>query len=90
MQEIVSVSTLTASVADLGSGAFLPPDQDGKTQIQDRGIVENILDLTFRTCYQFLGFKALKLGAGILLILDPSGMEKVRSGINIPYQTKDI
>jgi hypothetical protein len=47
VQEIVSVSTLTASVADLGSGAFLPPDQDGKTQIQDRGSGMNIPDLTF-------------------------------------------
>ncbi len=77
MQEIVS--TLTASVADLGSGAFLPPDQDGKTQIQDRGSGMFIPDLIFRTYYQYLGLKTLKLGSGILLTLDP-GWKKLDPG----------
>jgi hypothetical protein len=49
VQEILSVSKLTANVADPGSGTFCPLDQDGKTQIHDQGSGMNIPDLIFRT-----------------------------------------
>jgi hypothetical protein len=50
---------------------FAPGSGWKKTQIQDRGSGMNIPDLIFRTWYQFFGLKTLKLGFGILLILDP-------------------